>query len=73
MLRGSLGNISSPHPPADGEHRQDVVARAAVRPPVVEERGAGMPRHRRGVRGMEQRHAHRDDSEQGKAHANRTD
>ncbi|KAG5835034.1 DDRGK domain-containing protein 1 [Anguilla rostrata] len=48
---------------ADGEHRQDVVARAAARPRVAEERGAGMPR-RRGIRGMEHRRTHRDDSDQ---------
>ncbi|KAJ8287221.1 hypothetical protein GJAV_G00049040 [Gymnothorax javanicus] len=51
---------------ADGEHRQNVAARAAAagRPPVAEERGAGMPRRRRGIRGMEHRHAQREDSDQ---------
>ncbi|KAJ8395595.1 hypothetical protein AAFF_G00030760 [Aldrovandia affinis] len=48
---------------ADQEHVQDVAARVAGRPQVVEERGAGMPRRRRGIRVMEQRHVHRDDSD----------
>ncbi|KAL7837993.1 hypothetical protein AOLI_G00263970 [Acnodon oligacanthus] len=46
---------------ADREHRRNVVARAAVAPRVAEERGAGMPRRRRGLdRMMAQRRAQRD-------------
>ncbi|KAL6463981.1 hypothetical protein MHYP_G00283720 [Metynnis hypsauchen] len=46
---------------ADREDRQNVVARAAAAPRVSEERGAGMPRRRRGLdRMMAQRRAQRD-------------
>ncbi|KAG7476563.1 hypothetical protein MATL_G00084310 [Megalops atlanticus] len=44
---------------ADREHRQDVAARAAVRPQVAGERAAGMPRRRR----MMARRTQRDDSD----------
>ncbi|XP_036436580.1 DDRGK domain-containing protein 1-like [Colossoma macropomum] len=46
---------------ADHEDRQNVVARVAAAPRVAEERGAGMPRRRRGLdRMMAQRRAQRD-------------
>ncbi|KAI1904630.1 hypothetical protein AGOR_G00007670 [Albula goreensis] len=46
---------------ADQEHERNVAVQAAGRPPVADERGAGMPRRRRGIRVMEQRQAHRDE------------
>ncbi|XP_037389032.1 DDRGK domain-containing protein 1 isoform X2 [Pygocentrus nattereri] len=49
---------------AGREDRQNVVARAAAAPRVAEERGAGMPRRRRGLdRMMAQRRAQRDATE----------
>ncbi|KAM9440920.1 DDRGK domain-containing protein 1 isoform 2-T2 [Clarias gariepinus] len=49
---------------ADQEDRQNVVARVAAPPRVAEDRGAGMPRRRRGLdRMMAQRRAQRDAAE----------
>lgn len=51
---------------ADREDHQNVIARVAAPPRVADERGAGMPRRRRGLdRMMAQRRAQRDAPEIG--------
>ena len=56
--------------PADHEDHQNVVARVAAAPRVAEERGAGMPRRRRGLdRMMAQRRAQRDGPDDGNTFA----
>lgn len=51
---------------ADREDQQNVIARIAAQPRMAEDRGAGMPRRRRGLdRMMAQRRAQRDAPEIG--------